>query len=102
MLWVLVTEGTGKSIAVGVTAGERHESPRAIPLLAQATARMWPEAVAGDEGYSGAELRNWLQERDIADVIPYRADEPGPHDYDRELYRERPIIERTINRIKRY
>lgn len=64
--------------------------------------RMWPEALAGDKGYSSAELRNWLVQRDIETVIPYRADEMGSHEYDRDLYRERPVIERTINRLKRF
>jgi transposase len=85
-----------------LTAGQRHESPQAIPLLEQATDRMWPEAVAGDKGYSASDLRNWLQAHDIDAVIPYRADEAGDHGYDREAYRERPIIERAINRLKRY
>jgi transposase len=35
-------------------------------------------------------------------VIPYREDELGFHEYDREAYRERPNIERVINRLKRY
>jgi transposase len=85
-----------------VTAGQRHESTQAIPLLERTTERLWPEAVAGDKGYSGAELRNWLQARDIKAVIPYREDEIGPHEYDRDLYRERPVIEQTINRLKRF
>lgn len=63
---------------------------------------MWPEALAGDKGYSSAELRNWLQQHDIEAVIPYRTDEMGPREYDRERYRERPRIERTINRLKRF
>jgi transposase len=64
--------------------------------------RMWPEAVAGDKGYSASELRNWLHARDIDAVIPYRQDEMGPHTYDRAAYRERPVIERAFNRLKRY
>ncbi len=63
---------------------------------------MWPEAVAGDKGYSASDLRNWLQARDIEPVIPFREDESGDHGYDRDAYRERPIIERTINRLKRH
>ncbi len=98
----LVTERRGKPIVSELTAGQRHESLQAIPLLARATDRMWPEAVAGDKGYSSTELRNWLARREIAAVIPYRVDERGPHDYDRQLYRERPVIERTINRLKRH
>ncbi len=82
---------------VALTAGQRHESPQAIPLLEQSLERMWPEAVAGDRGYSASDLRNWLQERDIEPVIPYREDESGDHAYDRDAYRERPMIERAIN-----
>ncbi len=98
----LVTERRGKPIVVALTAGQRHESPQAIPLLEQSLERMWPDAVAGDKGYSASELRNWLQAREIDAVIPYREDEMGPHLYDRALYRERPVIERTINRLKRF
>ena len=97
-----MTERTGKPIVVALTAGQRHESPQAIPLLEESLERMWPEAVAGDKGYSSAEIRTWLQEREIAAVIPYREDEMGSHDYDRAAYRERSLIERTINRLKRY
>lgn len=85
-----------------LTAGQRHESPQAIPLLEQSLERLWPEAVAGDKGYSRAGIRNWLQEREIEAVIPYREDEMGDHAYDRDAYRERPLIERAINRLKRY
>lgn len=63
---------------------------------------MWPDAVAGDKGYSATELRLWLAEREIAAIIPKRRDEDSPNDYDRQAYRERPMIERTINRLKRF
>lgn len=75
---------------VALTAGQRHESPQAIPLLEQATGRMWPEAEAGDKGDNASDPRNWLQEREIAAVIPSRDDELGDHAYDREAYREFP------------
>lgn len=35
-------------------------------------------------------------------MIPKRDDEMGPKQYDREAYRERSVVERTINRLKRY
>ena len=89
-------------MVVALTAGQRHESTQAISLLERMTERMWPAAVAGDKGYSSADLRNWLGHREIEAVIPYRADEMGAHDYDRALYRERPVIEQTINRLKRF
>ena len=98
----LVTERGGKPVVCAITAGQRHESPQAIPLPEQGLERLWPDAVAGDKGYSAHALRDWLETRVIAAVIPKRADEAGPNEYDRELYRERPIIGRTINRLKRF
>lgn len=98
----LINERAGKPIVVALTAGQRDESPQAIPLLEQGLDRMWPEAVAGDKGSSASALRHWLQEREIEAVIPYRDDERGDHAYDRAACRERPMIERTINRLKRY
>jgi len=87
---------------VALTAGQRHERPQAIPLRERRLERMWPEAVAGDKGDRAADLRHWLPARDIAAVIPYREDELGAHAYDRDAYRERSMIERAINRRKRY
>ena len=43
-----------------------------------------------------------LRQREIETVIPDRADELGRHDYDRPRDRQRPIIEQTINRLKRF
>ncbi len=96
-----MTERGGKPVVCALTAGQRHESPQAMPLLEQSLARMWPDAVAGDKGCSATELREWLDEREIGAVIPTR-DNERDQDYDREAYRERPMIERTINRLKRF
>ncbi len=85
-----------------LSAGQRHESVEALPLLEETLERMWPEAVAGDKAYSTAAIRNWLQEREIEAVIPKRDDEWGPKEYNRDAYRERSVVERTINRLKRY
>jgi transposase len=97
----VVTERDGKPMVCTLTAGQRHESPQAIPLLEQSLERMWPDAVAGDKGYSAHDLREWLTEREIEPVIPTR-DTEQDQPYDRELYRERPMVERTINRLKRF
>lgn len=89
-------------MVVALTEGQRHESPVAIPLLEQMADRLWPEALAGDKGYSSSALRNWLLHRDIDAIIPRRKDELGPNEYDHARYRERSIIERTINWLKRF
>ena len=70
-------ERGGKPIRVRLSVGQRHESVEALPLLEETLERMWPDAVAGDKGYSTAAIRNWLAQREIEAVIPKREEEEG-------------------------
>jgi transposase len=97
-----LTDRAGKPVMIELTAGQRHESSVAVAVLEAGLKRMWWDALAGDRGYSSGTLRAWLAEREIEAVIPKRRDELGVDDYDRAAYRERNVVERAINRLKRY
>lgn len=56
--------------------------------------------VIADKGYDSASLREWLEGRGTMPVIPPRANRKVQYKYDKVLYRERNIIERTFNRFK--
>ena len=56
--------------------------------------------VIADKGYDSATLREWLQDRGTVPVIPPRSNRKVQYEYDKGLYRERNIIERTFNRLK--
>lgn len=56
--------------------------------------------VIADKGYDSAPLRQWLQQRGSQPVIPPRRNRKLLFVYDEVFYRQRNIIERTINRIK--
>lgn len=84
-----------------VTAGQRHACPQAQPLLEAGLELFVPEAVIGDTGYSSGDLREGLEEHEIEAVIPRRSHETADDDYD-DLYRERNLIERAFNRLKRF
>ena len=64
--------------------------------------RLRPDRVAGDKGYTGRRIRAYLRRRGIGAVIPRQRAEPrrGVR-FDRAAYRERNVVERTINRLKR-
>ncbi len=53
-----------------------------------------------DKGYDSAQLREWLRQRGTQPVIPPRSNRKVQYRYDKKLYRERNIIERTFNRFK--
>ena len=97
-------------MVVVLTAGERHEQP-VLPLLMEGGAvrrpgrgrpRIRPDRVSGDKGYSSPAVRRYLKGRGIRAVIPTKADEAPDSDFDRAAYRERNVVERLINRLKRW
>jgi transposase len=93
-----------------LTAGERHEQPvlptlmerGAVKRVGRGRPRIRPERVAGDKGYSGPTIRRYLKGRRIGAVIPTKADEIPDPAFDRNAYRERNVVERTINRLKQF
>lgn len=100
-----VTDGHGVPLSVDVSAGQRHESTRFEGVMtATYLARgQWPEAVAGDKGYSYPRIRQWLDQHRIRDVVAHRSDQRGAgdeSDFDRETYRRRNVVERCIGWLK--
>jgi transposase len=107
----LPTEGKGKPIAVLVTAGERHEESAfqalmesaAIKRAGRGRPRIRPDRVVGDKGYSsGKKIRTYLRKRDIGAVIARQKSERQVAHFSKEAYRERNVVERTINRLKQF
>lgn len=97
-------------MALVLTGGERHEQP-VLPTLMERGAvkrrgrgrpRIRPDRVAGDKGYSSPTIRRYLKERRIGAVIPTKADQAPDPALDRTASRERNVVERLINRLKRW
>lgn len=98
----VLCDGAGRPLELIVTAGQRHECPRAVPLLEAGWARLEPEAVLGDSGYSSVDLRAWIVAHGAEPVIPRKRHEHIQGDWDGERYRERNRVERLFNRLKRF
>jgi transposase len=103
----LVTDGNGLPLAVEVSAGQRHESLYAEPVLravrirqGNGRVRTRPRAVAGDKGYSYARVRRYLRRRKIKAVIPTRKDQRRRPGFDPQAYRRRNVVERCLNWLK--
>ena len=47
-------------------------------------------------------MRHHLRRRGIGAVIPTRSDQPQVRRFDQAAYRERNVIERTVNRLKQF
>ncbi len=94
-----------------LTPGQTHESSQVVALLEHGAVarsgcgrpRLRPDRVVGDKGYTGRTIRRYLRRRGIGAVIPRQQRElrRGVR-FDRAAYRERNVVERTINRLKQH
>lgn len=89
-----------------LSGGNRHESCYLEELILAGYRGHWPHWLLGDRGYSAPRIRLWLEQHGIRPVIPYRKDElklrSDLPELDRERYRMRNVIERTIGKLKQY
>lgn len=103
----LITDKTGLPLAAEVSAGQRHDSVYAEPVLRavrihrhNGRVRTRPKALAGDKGYSYDRIRRYLRRRHIKAVIPTRKNQQRRPGFDKESYRSRNVIERCVGWMK--
>lgn len=108
-----------RPLARVTSAGQRGDSLAFEPVLERISIRRArggrprtrPARLLADKAYSSKRNRAYLRRRGIRAVIPERADEVAnrkkkgsrggrPPAFDREAYKARNAIERTINRLK--
>jgi len=106
----LRVDRTGKILTFLITAGQRHEQTAfyrlmergAIKRRGRGRPRVRPERLAADKGDSSRTLRRYLRRRGIKAVIPTKKNERRSPHFDKAAYRERNVVERTINRLKQF
>ncbi|GAC1443411.1 MAG: hypothetical protein NVSMB52_01790 [Chloroflexota bacterium] len=105
----LRAEGGGKPMALLLTAGQRHEQVMfealmetgAVKRAGRGRARLRPNRVAGDKGYSSRRIRRYLRRRGIGVVIARQKRERRTR-FDKAAYRKRNVVERLIGRLKQF
>jgi transposase len=58
--------------------------------------------VIADKGYDSQKVLEKITELGASVVIPPRSNRKVQRGYDRELYKERNLIDRTFNKLKRF
>jgi transposase len=104
----VLCDASGWLLAVVLTAGQVHETQAFETLLESVSiksirgpAKRRAKKLAGDKGYSSNGVRDWLKQRHIESVIPYRSNEQGAAlEFDTTTYRRRNMIERSIGWLK--
>ncbi|MFJ3091413.1 IS5 family transposase [Streptomyces sp. NPDC086838] len=115
----LAGEGGCRPMALLVTPGQWGDAPQMIEVLDRVRVprplggrpRTRPDHVSGDKAYSSRRNRRYLRRRRIKHTIPEPKDQRAnrrrkgsaggrPAGFDRDHYRRRNEVERTINRLK--
>ncbi|MER7314775.1 MULTISPECIES: IS5 family transposase [Streptomyces] len=115
----LAGEGACRPMAFLLTPGQWGDAPQMVEVLDRIRVprplggrpRTRPDHVSGDKAYSSRRNRRYLRRRHIRHTIPEPKDQRAnrrrrgssggrPASFDRDLYRRRNEVERTINRLK--
>ncbi len=102
-------EGRGKLITFLLTPGQASDITHAETLMEQGAIRqrrgrprLHPKRVVADKGYTSQVLRQYLRKKHIHYTIPHRSNEHHKGKFDKQVYRQRNIVERLINRLKQF
>ena len=109
----LLADGKGNPLGFHLTAGQVHDSTVVDEVMIKANDLTnsegkpiaWPVALGGDKGYRADWIDRYLLDLGIKPVIPSRSNEDRSSrlvPFDRELYRDRNIVERVIGWLKEY
>ena len=96
-LHVIVNEH-GLAIDFALTPGQDHDAPVCRKLLRN----LQPgQTVLADKAYDADWIRNMIREQGAIDCIPSKSNRKRPKLYDKELYKQRNIVERFFGRLKK-
>jgi len=94
----MATNATGQPVRFILTGGQASDAPQAIPLLTGIKATH----VIADKGYDSDGIVSFVQEQGAIAVIPPKSNRKIQRHYDRELYKQRNLIERAFNKLKNW
>ena len=86
------------SLHFALTTGQRADVSQAISLLTGTETGV----VIADKAYESNLVLGFIRDQGAEAVIPPKANRKEPWEYDRELYRQRNLIERAFNKLKHW
>lgn len=92
-----LTDALGLPVRFILTGGQAADITQAIPLMKDIGST---GALLADKGYDANALLDWLGQREIAAVIPPKANRKEQRSCDWHLYKERHVIECMFGKLK--
>lgn len=90
--------GLGCPVRIILTAGQRGDAPQAAALLADDR----PAAVLADAAYDANHFRDAIDKAGAVAVIPNNPSRARKHPIDRDLYKDRHLVECCIGKLKQF
>lgn len=94
----IVTDALGLPLHIFLTVGQRHDSVLAKYLLARSSC----ENAIMDKAYHSNLLREFIASKGIKAVIPFKSNSQYPGEFDKDLYKERHLVECLFCHMKNY
>ena len=106
----LACDRFGTPLGTTLSAGQAADCKQCESLLASVRLpkarggrpRTKPKVVVADKGYNSGSLRDALRSRRIRTVIPTFKNQPRDPKFDKETYRERNVVERSVGWMKEH
>lgn len=94
----LSTDNKGLIQQMVLTGGQTADVKMSLELIKSTKA----EKVVADKAYDADWLLHYLDSEDIEAVIPSKRSRRKQREVDYKIYKQRNVIERTVNRLKQY
>ncbi len=94
----MAVRGLGCPARIILTAGQRGDAPQAAALLGEDR----PAAVLADAAYDADHFRDAIAKAGAVAVIPNNPSRTKKHPIDRQLYKERHLIECCFSKLKQF
>lgn len=94
----MLCDALGYPLKFSVTGGNVHDIMQAEFLLEGFSGNY----VIADKGYDSVLLVEYVKEKGFIPVIPSRRNRREIRSYDKHLYKERNVVERTFNKLKQF
>ena len=88
----------GCPVRFHLTAGHRGDAPQALPLIEGLPA----EAVMADTAYDSDRIRKAIDHKGAVAVIPNNPSRASKHPLDKQLYKQRHLVECCIGKLKQF
>jgi transposase len=90
--------GLGLPVKILLTGGQESDIGQGENLIEDADC----DAVIGDKGYDSKKFAQAIEAKGAEAVIPSQCNRAEQRDYDKDLYKERNLVERFWGRIKQF